>query len=536
MSSIKGLFEVYKAKPKDEQKFVDKHVTIKHKDENGNGDDVFQASNVKTVDRKKTRMGYDANEDEKVYEDVDLDEDQITAAIVEMAEIEGVDLTEEELNELVGQINPVTTRFFKGSKKGSKSYLRGHPESPQNKKMLRLLTKTRDLIANRTNEETEVEEGYVNLAQQRAVWATRKDGGKGHPDNKKKKMKNEAVEQSDTEEKNEMAQTQLHFIGYAVKEIIEFIKMGGEVEEWYQNKLSKVHSDIESLHSYVEGEKRRTGMVKEDADQIDELSKKTLKSYIDKANTRVKDFPTPASFRKAMLSPGIAKAKLGKSYKRRPLPDVKIKATNEDVELDEVLTANTPMKTYIKDFKKSDAPQFKGKSQEKRRQMAVAAKLSAERGGKALGEDAEQIDELSKNTLASYAKKASNQAFSKGFAGGSMLTRGDMNRDEEEEKAGAKSVHKALKRVSGVNKAVSKLAKEDVINRAIERYLPEEAKYTLEERLAIKLESVPESHHEAIINLFNSLEESNQKIMLSRLSEGVGAAEILNFIIANKDV
>lgn len=38
-------------------------------------------------------------------------------------------------------------------------------------------------------EEAEQEEGYVSMAQQRAVWATRKDGGKGHPDNKKKKGK-----------------------------------------------------------------------------------------------------------------------------------------------------------------------------------------------------------------------------------------------------------------------------------------------------------------------------------------------------------
>jgi len=42
----------------------------------------------------------------------------------------------------------------------------------------------------------------------------------------------------------------------------------------------------------------------------------------------------------------------------------------------EKLTAKTPMKTYIKDFAKSDAPQFKGKTKEKKRQMAVAAKLS----------------------------------------------------------------------------------------------------------------------------------------------------------------
>lgn len=36
-----------------------------------------------------------------------------------------------------------------------------------------------------------LDEGYVSLAQQRAVWATRKDGGKGHPDNKNKEKKEE---------------------------------------------------------------------------------------------------------------------------------------------------------------------------------------------------------------------------------------------------------------------------------------------------------------------------------------------------------
>ena len=38
----------------------------------------------------------------------------------------------------------------------------------------------------------ELREGYVSMAQQRAVWATRKDGGKGHPDNKKKSKKEDA--------------------------------------------------------------------------------------------------------------------------------------------------------------------------------------------------------------------------------------------------------------------------------------------------------------------------------------------------------
>jgi hypothetical protein len=84
----------------------------------------------------------------------------------------------------------------------------------------------------------------------------------GTPDWYKKKY-GHMKEETDTSEKTEMAQTQLHFMKYAAEEILEYIEMGGEVEEWYQNKLSKVMSDIESLHSYVEGESRRTGMKEE---------------------------------------------------------------------------------------------------------------------------------------------------------------------------------------------------------------------------------------------------------------------------------
>ena len=49
--------------------------------------------------------------------------------------------------------------------------------------------------------------------------------------------------------------------------------------------------------------------------------------------------------------------------------------------IEEVLNMKkADMGDVVKDFYKSDAPQFKGKSKEKRRQMAIAAKLEAERG------------------------------------------------------------------------------------------------------------------------------------------------------------
>ena len=52
------------------------------------------------------------------------------------------------------------------------------------------------------------------------------------------------------------------------------------------------------------------------------------------------------------------------------------------------------MGEVIKDFRKSDAPQFKGKSDKKIRQMAVPAKLDAdEEGGDMMGEETEEEEE-----------------------------------------------------------------------------------------------------------------------------------------------
>lgn len=50
-----------------------KHVIVKHPDRNGNGDDVFNAANIKTIDRSKERHGYNPGEDAEIYEE-DLSE------------------------------------------------------------------------------------------------------------------------------------------------------------------------------------------------------------------------------------------------------------------------------------------------------------------------------------------------------------------------------------------------------------------------------------------------------------------------------
>ena len=81
----------------------------------------------------------------------------------------------------------------------------------------------------------------------------------------------------------------------------------------------------------------------------------------------------------------------------------------EDLELDEVLGKDADMGDYIDDFKKSDSPQFKGKSEKKRKEMAIAAYMSKQREETELGE-------LSKKLLKRYSDKASKD-IDKRFAG-----------------------------------------------------------------------------------------------------------------------
>lgn len=73
--------------------------------------------------------------------------------------------------------------------------------------------------------------------------------------------------------------------------------------------------------------------------------------------------------------------------------------------------------------------------------------------GRQYDEEVEQVDELKKSTLASYAKKAGDESSYYSFAAGSRSVK-----DPER----LKSDKLAMKRQSGVNKAIDRLAKEEV--------------------------------------------------------------------------
>ena len=73
------------------------------------------------------------------------------------------------------------------------------------------------------------------------------------------KVVNEDAENisEDPDEEIPMMMRQLHFIGYAADEILEYLAIDDlDPEEWWQNKLAAAFMNMQSLHSYVEGDKR----------------------------------------------------------------------------------------------------------------------------------------------------------------------------------------------------------------------------------------------------------------------------------------
>lgn len=109
---------------------------------------------------------------------------------------------------------------------------------------------------------------------------------------------------------------------------------------------------------------------KEEVEQVDEISKKTLGSYTQAA---VRDVAN----KQYALGKG-EKVDTRKLMNRRKGIDKAVSKMSEET-IDEVLTKSTTAGETISDFVHSDNPKFAGKSKEKRKQMALAAYYAKQR-------------------------------------------------------------------------------------------------------------------------------------------------------------
>lgn len=349
--TLKQFLEGYlKVKSADEQKFIDKHVTAKNPDRNGNGDDVFKGS-TKPIDRRKDRKGYNPGEDEKVYE----------AAVCAY----------DKDNKIVGRYKDIdTAKKMKPGHKYVKEELKGNQHKIDANKNGKVDAHDFKLLRGKKKVAEAADD--PKLAFQLHMAKKREEL------RKKGQLAKEEVDQID-----ELSHDTLRGYRMKAKSIADH---GGE-----QRTKGRELAGRKSYGGKMAGIEKAKVMAKEEVDQIDELSKATLGSYANKAKDDMSrsEYLAGKKMGERMhgAKPDNAERKLNvktsKRYKGLGMAINKL-AKEEVEELDEKLTAKTPMGTYIKDFQKSDAPQFKGKSAKKRQVMAIAAKLSAERGGKPL--------------------------------------------------------------------------------------------------------------------------------------------------------
>ena len=256
----------------------------------------------------------------------------------------------------------------------------------------------------------------------------------------KKKM-NESIEDrmpASPDEKS-MAMRQAKFIEYVAEEIEEYLENNRAFPEWMQNKLSALHQKAKDMHAVMAGDyeddeeeddedmnedvkinelskktlgsyikkasddraqnaynvgksgkinykglKRRQGistaadkLAKEEVEQLDELSPNTLHRYVKKASVDLVGRSVGAAAGDKKSQKKVGQRLAGISGASGRMSD---KANQNESYINEKLSVSDGMAAWIDDFKKSDAPQFKGKSDKERRDMAIAAFLDAKRG------------------------------------------------------------------------------------------------------------------------------------------------------------
>jgi len=143
------------------------------------------------------------------------------------------------------------------------------------------------------------------------------------------------------------------------------LKKVGLVEELEEKKAPKI--DDKKFSAHMARNKKPKKMTS---------TQKSLSDIQKRANEEVDERKlTPKEIKKALAS-SKAKAK--------PKSQVSLKKAPFEIpeSLEEKLQVSDGMKKWIEDFQASDAPQFKGKDKNERREMAIAAYLAAKRRDK----------------------------------------------------------------------------------------------------------------------------------------------------------
>lgn len=230
-------------------------------------------------------------------------------------------------------------------------------------------------------------------------------GTKKTTDEYKKMTPGEAVDPADVGEydnEGEMAKTQLRGIVADASHMIQMFADDQNLPEWVQNKITKAADYLNSAHRYMMNKESVEwvcgkcncdpctceGGVHESVNEMGPRhTSKPMKTQFGKGARDSKGFAAYKKYMKAndldeptvrmaADNPNDAEVKrMMKDPKFAKALDLYKASFKESIE--EKLKVSDGIRAWIDDFQKSDAPQFQGKDKEERRDMAIAAYLSA---------------------------------------------------------------------------------------------------------------------------------------------------------------
>lgn len=253
----------------------------------------------------------------------------------------------------------------------------------------------------------------------------------------------------------------------AIKGVLEAKKVNkhGHDEVGKEDEDIDNDGDVDKSDKYLHNRRKAIGkamMKKESAEQIDELSTKTLRSYRAKARDDAFDADAVDDERR------LRKRSMGHNTAGKKI--IKRGDTLRAEEVEQIDEISAEMKSrYKKSAQRSldQAQDFKSELDHEGEPKGSRVRKDVNRiiknrkmGMKRANEEAEtQIDELSKMTLATYAVKAKNQMGRDEYRSGvRMGARDGRGKEDEMEKAHQK---RAEKRSKGIDSALNKLAKEE---------------------------------------------------------------------------
>ncbi len=232
----------YVPKTKDEKRFMDKHVVQKTADANGNGDDVFRGSNINAYDRATTRHGYNTKQDQAVYEESGM----------------------KTLKQILGEKH-LTANELRAREKIAKGIEKANPGMAMGKKMAIATAQAKKV----TESVEEFNEQFEQLdeAARHDQYATYHAGVKD--------MLKKIGTHADQHKEYAMSPTEWNK------------DKGANMNSEHVWTMKNLHRQLQDMHDSLQQQTEYTKpykptKLKEDVEQIDELSRKTLTSYVTK--------------------------------------------------------------------------------------------------------------------------------------------------------------------------------------------------------------------------------------------------------------